>query len=146
MADNKVYTAYLDRTMAPASLTAKFFAINNPGRKLKLKSVLLDWRCEDVTTNQIIPFEQNTTNYVQLSIGVANTKIGNIFTDIGFPAWTINGGGFIITRPEQYTFNSFYASNQIDFTLLMENRDAVNQSRNYISIIVEIEERNIYMS
>jgi hypothetical protein len=146
MAENKVYCTYLQRVMAPASLTVKNFSISNPGRKLKLKSVLLDWRCENVTTNQIIPFEQNTTNYVQLAIGVAGTKIASTFTDIGVPAWTSNGGQFIITRPEQYAFNSFYAANSIDFVLLMENRDAINQSQNYISIIVEIEERNIYQS
>jgi len=150
MAETKVYCGYIDTTINGGAFILKGFRVISPNRKLKLKSILIDWQILDTTTGLIVPIEANTGQKMQLSIGGGGLpvqKIGSDLNNTSGPAFTSTGYSFYISKPGQTIFNSFFAANEINFLLLIQNLIlAANPHKHTWSIIVEIEERNIYQS
>lgn len=144
MAETKLYCATLDRTLLGGTLVLNTFDIVSPNRKLKIKSILFDWIAQEFVSGAFVPYEQNIHEAVKLSIGnyPASSKIGNSFTNGPIP-WTTSGTQIHISKPGQYTLNSFFSANNIPFSLQIENTSGI-VIRNFISITVEIEEKNIY--
>jgi len=147
MAETVVYCATIDRTLIGGATAVLQFSINNPNRKLKIKSILLDWIAQETISNVIIPFAQNTYEYVRLTVGnyPASSKIGSDFTPDPIIPFTTSGTAFHMSKPGQYNFNSFFSANTIPFYFILNNTSAIS-IRNFVSLICEIEGKNIYMS
>jgi hypothetical protein len=140
---NKVYNIDLDYDVLPAGSANSTFSILSVGRELRIKSLLIDLLMEN--NGAILPFDQNTTQFITLAVTGSNTNISYPFTDIaGGHLGFSTGDSLTITKPGQYFFDCFYASNRLNFDLFIENFHA-NQIRYYFHIIVETEEKTMFL-
>lgn len=144
--ENKVYTGYAIRTLAAAGSAGGSQLIQAPGRKIKIKSVSLDWMRYNLTTGQIIPEAQNIEISHDVVFGwVAgmSTQISGAFTYSTGSQLTSTGGGFRISNNCNYHFNGFYVTNSLPVVWSMYNH-SVNQITVSLTIIVECEISVLY--
>jgi len=127
-----------------ASRTATF-DIESPGREMKIKSILLNILCYQTVSNQIIPNKNNTTQFYYLVVGQAGNSIAYPFANLTGLVPSINGERFRITEPGQYFFDSFFASNNLGFALSVSNNEPVADCTYEIAIVVETEEKTVFI-
>jgi len=145
MEKTKLYTGTQDFVLAAGLVRTMTFGIQSPNRKIKIKSILLDWLVTDFLTAAVIPIETLTAEYLRLMVGdyPAASKIAENFTQpAGFP-WLQSGTQMWITRPGQYFFESTFQANAVPITMIVFNNSAAS-IRNWISLAIETVETNIY--
>lgn len=144
----KVYTMCETVNIGPNLSSNYDFNIAANNRELKIKSITLDWHLINNTTGKVIPYEQNTDVNLYLEIG--STVTGDNFSSpynqtSGMP-FTYKGNTIILSKPGQWIFDSFTVYNRLPFRLRITNTSGVNQMMNFVSIIVEVEEKIIWQA
>lgn len=140
---NSVYTAYWVRTLAaaPGGAYSSMYTIRAPGRKIKIRSISLDWALIDLTTNRRIPEEAN--DLVQLGMVVGEIvppvsgQISQSLTHLLGGLASSAGGGFRISKNCNYHFDGFYAANELPFFLELYNFSPTDQITVTCTLIVE---------
>lgn len=145
MAD-RIYTMCEQVNIAGALTVLYNFSISANNRQLKIRSITLDHYLINNTTGKPVPLEQNTE--VQLTMRIGSTVTGqnfsNQFIQAGGMPFVYNGNCIFITRPCNLQFNSFVVTNNLPFLLTITNTSAVTQYMNYVSLLVEVEEKIIW--
>jgi hypothetical protein len=139
--ENKVYTGYAIRTLGALGSAGGTQLIQAPGRKIKIRSVSIDWVRYNLTTSQMIPEAQNIQIAHDVIFGwVAgmSTQISGAFTYSSGSQLTSTGGGFRISKNCNYQFNGFYVTNSLPVVWSMYNNSA-DQITVSVTIIVECE-------
>lgn len=144
MASKRIYTATFDWTLAAGAGNVSNFEINTPGRELKIKSITLDHYIATFPGLLRVPPEQNTTQRIQLAIGGPGQQVfASVFNNTGGIPANNNGNYYLISKPCQLIFDSFYIRNVLPLTLVLNNNGAAIFV-NVISVMVETEEKIIY--
>lgn len=139
---NKVYTATWEETVNAGITYESNFNIDSPGKEIKIKSIALTWRIEEIATGILIPTDTTTDQRLYLMVGQANKKIASDFVYItGIPLYKADI--IRIFKPMQYFFDSFFITNNLLFRLQINNLSAA-QKKHIVSLIVETEEKQMY--
>lgn len=147
MRNKRVYSTVIGATVAAmGGLSANVFYISNHNRRFLLRSLYLDVRLfETLAPFVILPYEQNTTQEFGLTIN-ADPVIGADLLTLPFQDFTIpgniitNGTTFVMWKPGQVIFDSFFVQHRLQLTYNHVNRDLLLSMRFFASITVEIED------
>jgi len=142
----KVYSAYWEWTLNAGQTNNASFSILNNNREMQIKSITIDHQIINTTANSVIPLAQNTGQYLRLFINSGNKTISNSFvhTAGGFSIPQLTGTGFYLTKAGQTKFDSFFIMSDVNFILECTNY-LLDDIQNRISIIVEVNEKNVYL-
>jgi hypothetical protein len=140
----KVYSSSFSYTLAAGVGGGSVFQISSANRELQLKSILLDWKSRNNTTNAIVPFELNGLQKFALQIGDANRQIALPFEYLSGTLLVSNGIFIQIYSPGQYFFDSFFIKNSIGFNLSIQNDEAATAFTHLFHLTVETSEKIIY--
>jgi len=124
----------------PVGGLACAFYLNNAGREFKLKSVTFDVKLTD-TAGNYLPWERNTTQDVELKIGVdgAIPLFAKCFEDHApAPLFLRNGNLVTLYRPKQIFFENWFIANSIKFNYACVNNDLAAYYHK-VSVQAEIE-------
>jgi len=140
----KVYTSSFNYFLGAGLGAFSNFKIESFSRELQLRSILLDWKIVNNTTNAVLPFDSPGLEKMALQVGDLNTQISYPFIPVAGTAPVFNATFLQIYRPGQYFFNSFFIKNSISFNLSVQNDDAANTYTHALHLTVEITEKIIY--
>jgi hypothetical protein len=140
----KVYTSSFNYALGAGLGAFSNFKIESFSRELQLRSILLDWRIVNNTTNAVLPFDSPGLQKMALQIGDLNNQISSVFIPVLGINPVFNGIFLQIYRPGQYFFNSFFIKNSISFNLSVQNDDAASGHTHALHLTAEITEKIIY--
>lgn len=142
---NKVYCSYFNKTLPagfPDNRYSLQFFIENANRQMNIKSISMTVEHYNVTLGYKVPEQQ--TNKQHSSIEVLTENISNPFSIVS-GSFNTYGGGLWLYGNTSLKFDSFFAANRIDFWLRLLNSDPANEFIHSGSVIVEIQEKIIYV-
>lgn len=142
---NKVYSCGFYPSIAGNSNIQSSFRIQDPQRKIYLKSILLTWQIIDPTNTLQIPWRSATDQFLFLVItGASGTeRITNSFQNVAGVTADYRGNRIQIHEPGQLFFNSLYFNNEILFSLTSWNNNVMERDHK-IYIVAETFNEVIY--
>jgi len=108
---------------------------------MKINSISFDVEIIDNNTDELLHWQNQTTQQFGLRVGIGNlvAPITKTFVDFTLPAALVAQGQWIrITQPGQYFFNSFFINNEVLFRVNWHNRDIMDDMLVEYCIICEI--------
>ena len=135
---NKVYIYHHDAAILAGNTFTDTFILQNVNREMKIKSITIDTAFWDSV--QYVPVNLQTQIFAELEINYTLLSQQSSFVGcIGF-----TGSYFVLYSPKQYIFDSFFIMSDLDFRLHIFNKSALKYTAHY-TLIVEVEEKNIYL-
>jgi len=139
----KIYTGNCFGALAPAANRVTAFRISDLHKALSLNSILLDVLIRVQPGFTPVPWEQNNFLNVLLTCfpnAIAQPASAHAFEFTGINPFDWTGREIMITKPGQVFFKEFYAEDEINFNLDVENVDLLQTYFYNISIVAEIEQ------
>lgn len=146
MSGDCTYSGYGSIQTNAGITTAWNFELLSPGRRIQIKSILLDWQCLDPATGNKIIWRDNPGVYMIFVIGdfgLTASQLTKPFRRTGGAPFLFNGNVIWITEPKQVFFDSFYISNVIPFSFQVCNNTA-NPLTNAVTVVIETNEQAVY--
>lgn len=141
---NRVYCCNYSQTINAGASFVGNLQIQSVGRKMKIKSIALEWQFSNNTTGQFESPENTTTQAINLRIDPGTTKIASPFNIIANPPLN-NGTTINLYYPGQRLFDSFFIVNDVLITLQIDNVSAADQYIHQACIVIETEEETIFL-
>jgi hypothetical protein len=140
---NRVYTAAFQNLVLPGAAMNVTFQINNFNRTAKLKSLFFDLRIRENVTNLPLQLENNNTQLFQLVINAFASPFAQIFEAVAGAVIFANGVQFIMRRPNQLKFDSFYIPDTLGFAFNYQNFDLLLSFVYEVTVVCEIEDISV---
>ena len=140
---NNIYSVEMAlRSLAAGVGVDTAFDLVVPGKSFKLKSIFFDVRFREFVTGDLLNWYLNTTQDVQLEIGVfgAIPLFAKIFENFApVPAFVNHGNAIVMHRPGQIFFDNWFISESMHFNYHSINYDLLLDYYHHLSIVAEIE-------
>ena len=135
-----VYTTRLQNIVLAGANGQLTFDINIPNQTAKILSIYYENYVHNNVSGQVYYFPNFPGQECYLMVNQLATLMTKLYENPSVPASMItNGTNFLITKPGQYFFDSFFIRNTIRFLYMHNNLDIINSFGYHASVVVELE-------